>query len=283
MSDWSLKSDDGAAVPLPAFIPDWDFQRNLSLETVVGVDLEVVRASAALPAEAELALSVVWSSSGSGLRRLADRVPLQGAGTRSAQLSFTVIGRDGGGVLSVETQLVLVRGLDNPDPTGPRRAGSVLWRDDARVRLQGDASQFPMAVVDFKEAGYPGSAPWYLDIGPNLEAATMGAVVLLVNSATPVVLNALRKAEKASYAERLIHSALRQDVVRLMVERAVADDELTDDSRFEPDTLGRTLLGVLRTYLPGTTLTSLRMTHRSDPALLSAKIQHAVGLFSKES
>lgn len=283
MAEWSLKSEEGEAVPLPAFIPDWDFQKDLSLETVVGVDLDAVRASAALPDEAEVALSVIWSSTGSGLRRLADRVPLNGGGTRSAQLSFTVAGSDSGGVLSVETQLVLVKALENPIPAGPRRAGSVLWRHEAKVRLQGDASQFPMAVVDFKKAGYPENAPWYLDIGPNLEAATMGAVVLLVNSGTPTVLNALRRADRASYAERLIQSAMRQDVVRLMVERAVADDELTDDSRFEPDTLGHMLLGLLRTFLPGTSLTSLRMTRLTDPALFSAKIQHAVGLFSKET
>ncbi|MFG3202063.1 hypothetical protein [Streptomyces sp. NPDC048192] len=283
MAEWSLKSEDGEAVPLPAFIPDWDFQRDLSLETVVDVDLDAVRASAGLPYEAELALSVIWSSTGSGLRRLADRIRLHGGGTRSAQLSFTVIGRDSGGLLSVDTQLVLAKALDNPDPTGPRRAGSVLWHHRTGVRLQGDASQFPMAVVDFKSAGYPEKAPWYLDIGPNLEAATMGAVVLLVNSGTPIVLNALRRAEKASYAERLIQSALRQDVVRLMIERAVADEELMDTSRFEPDTLGHTLLGLLHTFLPGTSLTSLRMTRRTDPALFSAKIQHAVGLFSKET
>ncbi|MEV8533461.1 hypothetical protein [Streptomyces sp. NPDC051211] len=279
---WSLKSDDGEAVPLPSSIPDWDFQRDLPLEAVLDVDLDAVRESTALPPEAELALTAVWSSSGSGIRRLADQVPLNGTGQRSAQLAFIVPGRDSGGTLSVETQLVLAKGVENPDPTGPRRAGSILWRHGVSVRLQGDASQFPMAVVDFKEAGYPENAPWYLDIGPNLEAATMGAVVLLVNSNSPVVLNALRRADKASYAERLIHSALRQDVLRLMVERAVADDELDDDSVFEPDTLGHTLLGMIRTYLPSTTLASLRTMRRSDPALLSARVQHAVGLFKKE-
>lgn len=283
MSGWSLKSEDGGAVPLPSSIPDWDFQRDLALETVLGVDLDEVRMSAALPSESELALTVVWSASGSGIRRLADQVPVYGTGNRSVQLAFMVAGRNSGGVLTVETQLVLAKGIENPDPTGPRRAGSILWRHEVRVRLQGDASQFPMAVVNFKEAGYPEDAPWYLDISPNLEAATMGAVVLLVNSNAPAALNALRRADKASYAERLIQSALRQDIVRLMVEHALSDDELTDDSVFEPDTLGHMLLGLIRTYLPGATLASLRTLRRSDPALLSARVQHAVGLFKKES
>ncbi|MFE5656723.1 hypothetical protein ACFQ9H_11135 [Streptomyces sp. NPDC056517] len=283
MTDWSLKSEDGGAVPLPSSIPDWDFQSDLTLETVLNVDLDAVRASTALPPESELILTVVWSASGSGVRRLADQVPMHGTGSRSAQLTFVVAGRDSGGTLSVETQLVLAKSIENPDPTGPQRAGSILWRHDVRVRLQGDASQFPMAVVDFKATGYPENAPWYLDISPNLEAATMGAVVLLVNDNTPVVLNALRKADKASYSERLIQSALRQDVLRLMVERAVSDDELEEHSVFEPDTLGHMLLGLIRTYLPGTTLTSLRTMRQSDPALLSARVQHAVGLFQRES
>ncbi|MDH6132796.1 hypothetical protein P3T37_002182 [Kitasatospora sp. MAA4] len=280
---WFLRQEDGEGVPLPPSIVDWDYQRDLDFECTVEVDLDKVRETAALPVEAELALTVVWNSSGSGLRMLAADRPLQGVGTRSVHLAFTVLGRDSGGVLSIDTQLVLPSRLDNPDPTGPRRAGSVLWHRDAQVRLQGDASQFPMAVVDFGKAGYPEDAPWYLDVGPNLEAATMGAVLLLVNSRTTVVLDAMRKAEKARHAEKLIHSALRQDVVRLLIEHTIANEDLDDDSVFETDALGHMLLGVVRTHLPGMTLASLRSMRRSDPSLLSARVQSAVGLFAKES
>ena len=280
---WLLKSDEGEGVPLPPSIVDWDYQRDLDFECTVEVDLDELRTTTALPPEAELALTVVWSSSGSGLRVLAANRPLQGAGSRSVHLAFTVLGRDSGGVLSIDTQLVLAKHSDGSDPTAPHRAGSILWQRGAQVRLQGDASQFPMAVVDFKVAGYPEDAPWYLDIGPNLEAATMGAVLLLVNSRTTVVLDAVRKAEKATYAERLIHSALRQDVVRLMIEHAVGNEDLDDDSELETDTLGHMLRGVVRTHLPDMTLTALRTMRRGDPSLFSARVQSAVGLFAKES
>lgn len=140
-----------------------------------------------------------------------------------------------------------------------------------------------MAVVDFAEAGYPEDAPWYLDIGLNLDAATMGAVLLLVNSRTTLVLDAMRKAEKATHAERLIQSALRQDVVRLMIEHAVGNEDLGDESTFEPDTLGHMLLGAVRAHLPDKTLASLRLMRRSDPSYFSARVQSAVGLFAKET
>ncbi|MFE4514370.1 hypothetical protein ACFRMQ_09290 [Kitasatospora sp. NPDC056783] len=280
---WLLKQEDGQGIPLPPSVVDWDYQRDLELECTVEVDLDAARASAALPEDAELALTTVWNSSGSGLRMLAAEERLTGGGRRSVHLAFTVLGRDSGGVLSIDTQVVLAGNLDNPDPTGPRRAGSILWQHHAQVRLQGDASQFPMAVVDFAEAGYPEDAPWYLDIGPNLDAATMGAVLLLVNSRTTLVLDAMRKAEKATHAERLIQSALRQDVVRLMIEHAVDDEDLDDGSTFEPDTLGHMLLGAVRTHLPDTTLAALRLMRRSDPSYFSARVQSAVGLFAKET
>ncbi|MFE9963776.1 hypothetical protein ACWD7T_13035 [Streptomyces sp. 900116325] len=267
---------------MPSSIVDWDYQTDLGLECSVDVDLDEVRGTSGLPLEAELALTTVWSSSGSGLRVLAQRVILRGAGVRTLQPAFTVPGRESGGVLTLDTQLVLARRLDNPDPTGPRRAGSVLWRTRTQVRLQGDASQFPMAVVDFPTAGYPAEAPWHLEIGRNLEAATMGSLLLLVNSRTPFVLEALRKAGKATSAERMIQSALRQDVTRLMIEHALDHDEVDDESTFEPDTLGHTLLGVVRTHFPEVEVSSLRSVRRGDPALLSTRVQDAVGLFARE-
>ncbi|MFF3517204.1 hypothetical protein [Streptomyces sp. NPDC002573] len=282
-SGWTLRLDDGTAVPLPSALADWDYQTNLGLECSIDVDLDTVRETAGLPPEAELILTTVWTSSGSGLRMLAHRITLDGAGVRTVQPAFTVLGRESGGILTLETQLVLARRLDNPDPTGARRAGSVLWRRRTQVRLQGDASQFPMAVVDFLDAGYPADAPWHLEIGRNLEAATMGSLLLLVNSRTTLVLEALRKANKASPAERMIQSALRQDVTRLMIEHALDHDDLDDDSAFEPDTLGHTLLGVVRTHFPETDVASLRSVRRGDPALLSTRIQDAAGLFAKES
>lgn len=282
-SGWTLREDDVAAVPLPSALVDWDYQTDLELECSIDIDLNRVREATGLPPEAELALTTVWTSSGSGLRMLAHRITLQGDGVRTVQPAFTVLGRESGGVLTLDTQLVLARRLDNPDPTVPSRAGSVLWRTRAQLRLQGDASQFPMAVVDFLDAGYPADAPWHLEIGRNLEAATMGALLLLVNSRTTLVLEALRKAKKATPAERMIQSALRQDVTRLMIEHVLDHDELDDDSTFEPGTLGHTLLGVVYTHFPETDVTSLRSVRHGDPALLSTRIQDAVGLFAKES
>lgn len=282
-SGWTLREGDNAPVPLPSALVDWDYQTDLGLECSIEVDLDKVRGTCGLPPEAELALTIVWSSSGSGLRMLAHRITLRGAGVRTVQPAFTVLGRESGGVLTLHTQLVLARRLDNPDPTGPRRAGSVLWRTLTQVRLQGNASQFPMTVVDFLDAGYPADAPWHLEIGRNLEAATMGALLLLVNSRTTLVLEALRKANKATPAERMIQSALRQDVTRLLIEHALDHEELEDDSTFEPDTLGHTLLGVVRTHFPETDVASLRSIRHGDPALLSTRIQDAVGLFAKES
>ncbi|MFD0398419.1 hypothetical protein ACFVHI_10115 [Kitasatospora sp. NPDC127121] len=280
---WSVRLDGEGRGPLPSFIPDWDYQYDLHLEREVRIDVDAVRRSTGLPVEAELTLVVVWSSSGSGLRVRAHRVTLPAVGATVVPVSFTVHGRESGGVLVLDTQLVLTSRVNTMSLWTAGRAGSILWRDEAQVRLQGDDSQFPMSVVDFKLAGYPDDAPWLLSIGPDPRAAAMGAMVLLVNSGTPSVLEAMKRADQPTPADRPVHSALRADVVRLLVEHAVRNPELREDWRYEPDTLGHLLLGIVHTYFPDTSLEGLRKLYENDPSLFSARVQSAVRLFAKES
>ncbi|WP_344336410.1 hypothetical protein [Kitasatospora putterlickiae] len=247
------------------------------------IDVDAVRASTGLPATAPLALAVIWHSSGSGLRVRAQHTVLPFGGVVDVPIACTVKGRESGGTLTLDTQLVLAARVDDAGPLTARRAGSVLWRDEAQVRLQGDDSQFPISVVDFKEAGYPEDAPWLLAVEPDPEAAVMGAMVLLVNSGTPQVLDAMQRAGHPGTADRLIHSAVQTDVVRLLVEHAVRMPDLQDDSRYEQDTLGHLLMGIVHTRLPGTTLHALRRLYENDPALFSARIHSAARLFEKES
>ncbi|MFB7616002.1 hypothetical protein [Kitasatospora sp. NPDC056181] len=281
--DWTVRLDGGGRGPLPPYVPGWDYQFDLRLEREVRVDVDAVRDSAGLPADARLALAVVWSSSGSGLRVRAEHVVLPAHGSLTVPVAFTVRGRDSGGVLTLDTQLVLAARIPDAPPLTARRAGSVLWGDEARVRLQGDDSQFPMTVVDFEAQGYPADAPWFLSVGPDPTAAAMGAMVLLVNSRVPVVIEAMQRAGQPSVSDRLIHAAVQADVVRLLIEHAVRNPEIQDDSRYEPDTLGHLLLGVVHTRFPESSLHGLRRLHENDPSLFSARVQGAVGLFAKES
>ncbi|MFC9326777.1 hypothetical protein [Kitasatospora sp. NPDC057015] len=280
---WMVRLDGEGRSPLPPYVPGWDYQFDLRLEREVRIDVDAVRESVGLPADARLALAVVWSSSGSGLRVRAEHVPLPAHGALTVPIAFTVRGRDSGGVLTLDTQLVLAARVPDAAPLTARRAGSVLWRDEAQVRLQGDDSQFPMTVVDFEAQGYPADAPWYLSVGPDPAAAAMGAMVLLVNSRVPLVLEAMQRAGQPSVADRLIHAAVQADVVRLLIEHAVRNPELQDDAQYESETLGHLLLGIVRTRFPETSLDGLRRLHESEPSLFSARVQGAVGLFAKDS
>ncbi|MFI9326178.1 hypothetical protein ACIGZJ_01385 [Kitasatospora sp. NPDC052868] len=280
---WLVRLDGDGRGPLPSSIPDWDYQYDLRLEREVRIDVDAVRQSTGLPDAARLAVAVVWSSSGSGLRVRAHHCVLPVGGVVTVPIALTVRGRESGGMLALETQLVLASRLDDADPLTARRAGSLLWRDETQVRLEGDDSQFPMSVLDFKEAGYPEDAPWLLMVGQDVASAAMGALVLLVNSRTPLVLEAMKRAGRPAAADRLIHSAVQADVTRLLVEHAIRNPEIQDDARFEPDTLGHLLLGTVHTRLPGMSMRGLRELHEGDPSLFSARLQSAVQLFAKES
>lgn len=48
-SGWTLREDDGAAIPLPSALIDWDYQTNLGLECSIDVDLDEVRETSGLP------------------------------------------------------------------------------------------------------------------------------------------------------------------------------------------------------------------------------------------
>ncbi|MGW2958264.1 hypothetical protein ACWDGI_07215 [Streptomyces sp. NPDC001220] len=270
--------EDGE-VPLPEALPDWDYQMDLHLRRAVRVDVDRVRRQTGLPVDAPLMLSVVWTATGSNLSGPAQHIRLPEAGTGSSEFDVRLRGADLGGLLLLDTALVLAERVTGVRPSAPRRAGSVLWSDREALRLQGDAPQFPMAIIDFARTSFPDNAAWHLQISGGLESATMGALLLLVNEQNTVTATAFQNAGKPRPVDRIVLSAVYADAARIMVEHALTHEDFVEDADFPDESLGATLLSLFVQLFPDQSITDIRLRHQQSPALFSSDLQAAVKIF----
>ncbi|WP_327392466.1 MULTISPECIES: hypothetical protein [unclassified Streptomyces] len=277
-ADWQLVVE-GEELALPEALGDWDYQMDIELKRSVTVDVSRARAGSGLPDDAVLGLAAVWTATGSNLRGSVQRVPLAGHGIRNVELRETLRGTDLGGVLTLDTVLVLSRVTTTSAPFAPHRAGSLLWSDQASMRLQGDAPQFPMTVIDFAHTSFPEDAAWHLQIGPNLHSAAMGALLLLINARNETVATAFTNAAKPRAVDRAVLSMVYADCARIMVEHALQQEQFVDGADFPEDSLGATLLSLFHQLLPGSTVHDLRLRREHSPSLFASELQAAARIF----
>jgi hypothetical protein len=273
---WLMDPGTARERPLPGSLPDWDYQTNLRLRRRI-TWADDLRRAAQLPAIAKLAISVRWSVTPSYLRGVGHWAEI-GDGTEHI-VDFDLLGARLGGLLRIETLVVLAEEIAQ-QPATAHMAGSVLWSDSVTVRLQGDAALYPVALVPFSKASLPDKAAWYLELGSDLSAAAMGSMQLLVNQDHPVVAASVGAAAAPTEANRLVLSTLRSDLVRGMVEHALADDEFTMSENYGEETLGAVLQGLLRTQIgvdSDDALHELRTVYMNDRQRFAAAMQHDSG------
>ncbi|MEI5011486.1 hypothetical protein RB196_33250 [Streptomyces sp. PmtA] len=264
---------------MPEALPDWDYRMDLHVRRVVRVDLDRARSQSSLPPGAALSLAAAWTATGSNLSGPGHHVRLSQGGVHEAELSVRLRGSDLGGLLLLDTALVLSERRADARPSSPRRAGSVLWSDRESLRLQGDAPQFPMAVIDFSLTSFPDAAAWHLQISGGMESAAMGALLLLVNARNTVTAGAFERAAKPTPVDRVVLSAVHADAARVMVEHALANDDFDEDADFPDGSLGATMLSLIDQLFPAQSITDIRLRQRQSPSLFASDLQAAVKLF----
>ncbi|WP_428954444.1 hypothetical protein [Streptomyces sp. cg35] len=277
---WSLITPDGD-VPLPKAIDDWDYQMDLHLRRRVQVDQARTRARAGLPEDTELMLSAVWTATGSNLRGPGHLARLTGSEPATIDLEVRLRGSDLGGVLILDTALVLAERRDDARPAAPRRAGSVLWNDATELRLQGDAPQFPMAVIDFSHTSFPNGAAWHIQIAGELDSAAMGSLLLLINERNTATAEAFQNAARPRPVDRMVLSAVYADVARTMMEHALSHEDFVDESDYPEDSLGATLLSLFHRLFPEQSIIDVRLRREHSPSLFSSELQAAVRIFEE--
>lgn len=274
---WMLAVED-EEVPLPDHLPDWDYQLDLTLRRTVGIDAAEIRATSGLPDGARIALVVVWSASGPNLSGRATYIEL-GQDTESHTLAVDLRGNDLGGTLSVHTRIVLAERLDTAATSVAHRAGSILWSDTATVRLQGDAAQFPMAVIDFRDTAFPDDAPWHLQIGGSLDGAAMGALLLLLNETNRRVLTAFRNAAKPTETDHLVLSTVYTDITVRLLLHALHHHDFLDDTEYAEGSLGAACADLFQRTFSGRSIADVKLELADNPGIFLSTLQSDSGLF----
>ncbi len=274
---WSRLTPDGSE-PLPETLLDWDYSTTLSLHRPATVDGLRLRKLSGLTEDAEVDLSVQWYATSSLLRGQAWRLPLPVEDGFEAPVDFRLPGDDLGGTLELVTNVVLRSPGSGRSHAAARRPGSVLWSDRQRVLLEGDNTLFPIATADFHDLPYPTGAGWYLHIDEDLEGAALGSILLLVNERHEVVMRAVEAAASPTEADRRVLSTLRADVLRSLVERALTDEDLTEETEYPAGSLGALLRTVVRNAFPAFSMEALRRERQTAPALFGSRLQETAQL-----
>ncbi|WP_346536256.1 hypothetical protein [Micromonospora sp. DPT] len=200
-------------------------------------------------------------------------------------LEAEIPGTDLAGGLTLETTIVLASGVKGSDPFVARRPGSVLWRDQTSIRLEGNAGLLPVAPVSFKDQGLPEQAAWYVSVdSAEWSSAAMGNLLVLLNDDNDQVSEAVRKPKDPRAA--VLWDALTVDVVYDLVGRALEDDEFPSEEevtdRDGEVTTAALVHGLIRAFLkmPNETLADatdrLREERRRDPSRLRASVQSSL-------
>ncbi|MDY0810999.1 hypothetical protein [Kitasatospora purpeofusca] len=282
------RTDELTGALLPAALPAWDYQTDLTLARVVHLDLAGIREDCGLPDDAPLRLCVRYWPSTSRLRYAAfeSRLPIHSRQNVTV-VEMTARGTDLGGYLTIETIVELAADVDTGIPFVPHRAGSILWNDQVRVHLEGAAGLLPTVPVSFSEAGLPHGAAWYVSMdGGDWQQAAMGSLLVLLNTDNLAIQKALEAEKDETTA--LLWDTLGIDIVTDLVGRALDDeafDEDQDVAEVEGDlTMAGLVRALVRTYLahptetPALAIKRLRDERRGDPSKFRAQVQTGVGL-----
>ncbi|OYD71392.1 hypothetical protein [Rhodococcus sp. OK302] len=278
--DWNILIDD-TPLYLGDHIPDWDYNTDLILTRIITIDTDQLCSDTGLPPGTNFAVSIVWSASGSNQRGQGFRKVFSQNGIQNIEARLLLEGAYLGGTLSLETMLTLADDLVDAPPFAAHKGGSLLWSDSVSIRLQGDAPQFPIAILDFTATSFPAEAAWYLQIGTNLHAATMGSLLLCVNEGNKAASAAFKNAARPAQVDLAIISSTYTDVARTLIEYALTNAEFDDETDFPEDSLGAMLQALIQTRFPDTPLPDLRQHRDNSPALFSSIIQASARIFEE--
>ncbi|MFF4442022.1 hypothetical protein [Streptomyces sp. NPDC001621] len=275
VSPWQLH-DDASVVPLPTFLPDWDYSTDLRLTRKVRIDAARARQEAALPPETLLLVTVEWTAAASQTSDRACRVPV----VDGAEITVTADIRGAllGGALMLTTRLVLGEDIPSTESFVAQHTGDVLYEDTTRTELQGTAGRLPTYVVDFAEAGFDPDARWHVELPTTLAEPAAAAVRVYLNSSDTEVVNAARKAAAPATTQQRILAWMEYDLTNRLVDTALRPEwrstlgEYSDDV----DSIGASLTALLSQLFPHESPDALAAMRDSDPGRFHSHLQGAL-------
>lgn len=183
------------------------------------------------------------------------------------------------GRVDCEVAVALSETVETEDTAGSVPAGTVVAREEFRIRLERGGFRFPTRWVSFEDRNLPSDALWYVDIteGSWMQPVEDSVSILLNNDASDFY----RVLEDQRKDYRVPATALRAQVAYDALAQMIAAYLTSDVSDLEVDPSGRRLCDVVdRTIddLFGTEEEDLEDVVREDPSRFRTQLQDAMNL-----
>lgn len=254
-SGWTLASGETPG-PLPEILPDWDYNTNLLVGSVLDLDRHRIEHDTGVAATAALRVVVSWRSVDG---RVGTTAHVEDLGdTAHLRLDAVLPGADLGPEIDLRVRLVLANDIAGAGPGVARLAGSILWEHSTPLVLVGDASRFPISVLDFAACGLDPDAGWVLQIPDQLDAPVLGEFALLLNARDTGLVASLTGTTAQEPALQTMFEQVTVQLFEIAVERV---DDL-DEASWEPGTFGAVLAALTDRVAGGArALATLRLQH----------------------
>jgi hypothetical protein len=281
VKDWQLQKKENLE-PLVDVLEDWDPGTPLSIQVGIELDIENIRADCQIPPTDKLRLSLLWHSTGTGLRGKGSQIDLDGKyPSRNEILSLDVEGSLLGDRLRLEILLLLPYPGTSLVALSPKLPGSIIWRTEKIIILEGRASRFPTEVIDFAASSWlPEEAGWFLDWdSSDLQQPALGSFRLLINSRHEKVMQALKG---SSPSDMLIQNAIRFDVGRTMIMGALdQDDFVANSDNYKEGSIGVVIRRLLNGLFPNQSIEGLHQARQQNPFRMECQLQDRLKLFQE--
>lgn len=273
-TDWMLGAN---RVGHRSAILGWDYSMPLRLRRTISVQPEKVRSHCQLGSDTSLTLATEWTALSAlnvGRPGPAVTFELSGEATLTLQLDMEVPSDQLAEELRVSTILVLKRSGNGSSPVSAREPGSILWREQAVVVLEGTRPRMPILPTDFSHLkGSERNAAWHVWTGPDwLSQHPSVGICVQLNAARPNLVAAL-SSRQSGPVEAAILSFFIHDIGRMLFERALADDEFSDEADFPRGSSGYSLRASLRALFDRQTLAQIRKLRHEDAAAFERALQ----------
>ena len=146
---------DGVEQELVSILPHWDPATSISTRASMQINTAQVWEECKLSDNDALRLAMIWYSYGTGLKGRGSFIDISApASTQTVFLEAVIDGTMLADKVRLEIQLVLSRPGRSDHKLSPHLPGTILWREEKTIIIEGQGSRFPSESVSFANSGW---------------------------------------------------------------------------------------------------------------------------------
>jgi hypothetical protein len=274
-NNWTL---DGDPVGDGAVIPGWGYAMQLEFRRTFRLDPARIRDECQLDRQCVLRLICSWSAQSAlnlGKTVTSFGFALLGDEEFHHDLVAEVPSPSVAENLILQSVLMLDRhGPEAVSPLAAKQPGSILWEDSVSLIVEGRSARMPILAIDFsKFKSVEQDAAWFVLTGSNwLQQDPTAGITVYINAGRPLLLGAL-SARRPDPHQLSIQSVFYHDVGRILLERALDDEDFNEDVDFRTGSTGGSIQSTLRSMFGQESFAQIRKSKADDPAGFERTLQ----------